>query len=68
LLALLIVTSTGSEREEPSKEKAGVKRAVLALLGDFPDPEGRVTWEEFQHLTAREMVRNLFLQHGFTDF
>jgi hypothetical protein len=68
LLALVIVTSTGSAREDPSEEKTAAERAVLALLGDFPDPEGCVTWEEFRHLTACEMVRNLFLRHGFTDF
>ncbi|KAF1831790.1 hypothetical protein BDW02DRAFT_571690 [Decorospora gaudefroyi] len=55
LLALVLVTSIGHVREEPNKEKAAVESTVLALLGEFPDPDGRMNWEEFQRLTASQM-------------
>jgi hypothetical protein len=67
LLALVVVTGMGNKPGEPNREKAAVESTVLALLGDFADPDGRINWEEFQRLTASKMVCSLLLQHNFAN-
>lgn len=60
LLAVIMIASTKPRQTDPVGMIVAIKSLLASLGNCFATPEARIGWEEFQRVTADNMVRDHF--------